>query len=659
MAQLLVENGLQVFDAVCPSGAASKPEFATLVQKEIVDLLKKGVMMGGAMGVLPYFQQFMPVAVGAVETFDSSHLKTLVEMLFRIMDANNNGKVEKQEFKEFLEIIPAIAGNSQALFDYLFKMMDVNGNGTISRDEAEALSRALFEIVTTLAISAANVVEFGAQSAAFVDFLKGGITTLGVFGQIGGDAQNQTLSKAQFVTFLTSPLGEGAPTPLALFATSLGQVAEEQKSQLRTQMEYVRTCLAEFEANVGAQFYMAAMEWTAGGVDEATFISRLVPILQENVTKQWEDPSKMINASLKMYEANPQTAAMVPMVKQVFEAMQGSEEWKPAIGRAQEKASQYMPDCARTIFKFLDIDGSGNITSKEIGLLRHFMDALLNIGQRAIAKPGEISTSAKGSAECLAKDLAVAVFEIVDKDGDGEMTQAEVIGFLQKAICFLSGMVKVMAEMVVECFYAEFAKVLICEGWKRAGLKDEMKPDEVMGFVMSAPMLMLQMMQPQQGTGPPGNSTAEAIKPVLTSAEAVFQKINAAVVQRVQGGTIANEADATANEAACALGQGALDAIAAEGLLDEDDLFTARFLADPRIKALSCDDGIAAVADKYNDAVSDFMEFAMLHGKFQTLQEADSSGENIDKAFKEAANEADEGNFVAVFQGKLAGLCAP
>merc|ERR1719162_2025508 len=90
------------------------------------------------------------------------------------------------------------------------------------------------------------------------------------------------------------------------------------------------------------------------------------------------------------------------------------------------------------------------------------------------------------------------MFELVDKDGDGELSQAEVITFVQKVVRFFCGMVKFMAEMVFECFYTEFARVMIGEGWKRAGLKDEMKPEEVTGFVMSAPMLMLQMMQPQQ-----------------------------------------------------------------------------------------------------------------------------------------------------------------
>lgn len=494
---MVVDSGMQVFDAVCPSGVASQPEFGTLVQKEIIDLLKKGVYYGN-FAMPPEFNKFVPVAVGAVETFDSSHLKTLVQMLFRVIDANKNGKVEKEEFKQFLETIPALAGSPQSGIDYLFKMMDANGNGTLSMDEAQALSKAVFEIFTTLAISAANVIEFGASSAAFVDFLKDGIVTLGVFGQMGGDSQNQNLSKAQFVTFLTSPIGEGAPTPLALVASGLGGVPEDQKTLLRTQMEYGRACLAQFEANVGAQFYMAAMEWASGGVDEATFISRLVPILKENAMKEMQDPSNMLDKVVKMYEANPQTAAMAPVFKGLMKTVLNSEAWKPAIERCQENASQYMPDFARTVFKFLDLDGSGTITSKEIGLLRHFMDALLNLGQRAIAKPDDLSANAEGSAEDLAKDLAVAMFEIVDKDSDGEMTQAEVVTFLQKAICFMSGMMKVSCEMVFEGFYMEVANVLICEGWKKHGLKDEMKLDEVTGLVMSAPMLMMQMMQPEQ-----------------------------------------------------------------------------------------------------------------------------------------------------------------
>merc|ERR1712127_36584 len=61
------------------------------------------------------------------------------------------------------------------------------------------------------------------------------------------------------------------------------------KAQLVIAMKTTRESFAQFEASSGAQFYMKAMEWSQGGVDEATFISQVVPMLRENQKKQMEE----------------------------------------------------------------------------------------------------------------------------------------------------------------------------------------------------------------------------------------------------------------------------------------------------------------------------------------------------------------------------------
>merc|ERR1711957_792211 len=60
-----------------------------------------------------------------------------------------------------------------------------------------------------------------------------------------------------------------------------------------------------------------------------------------------------------------------------------SSEVLPAMKRGVERGSEYLPEYARTLFRFLDIDGSGVITKKEIQLLKALLDALLHLGERA------------------------------------------------------------------------------------------------------------------------------------------------------------------------------------------------------------------------------------------------------------------------------------
>jgi len=254
--QMVSMQATEVFDAICPSGAASQKEFVTIVQKLIVDLMKQGIQMA-AMGAPPELQPLLPAARGAVDAIDSTHLKGLLNMLFRIMDTNKNGKVEKKEFEDFLALLPQLpAKGPDAAMKFLFDAVDANGNGKISLDEAQALLRAVMEIFSTVLISAAGVVDFVAHSAPVSTFMKQQIKDSGVFEMIG-DAATQSLSKEQMEKLLTSPSPMG-PSPLDMLA----QVFEDDnfRSGVGQQISTIRGGLAQFESNVGAQFYMA--QWS-------------------------------------------------------------------------------------------------------------------------------------------------------------------------------------------------------------------------------------------------------------------------------------------------------------------------------------------------------------------------------------------------------------
>ena len=67
---------------------------------------------------------------------------TLFLQLFRILDVNDNEKIEFDEFKRFIQIILKIPYDSDA--DLYFALADTNQNGTIDMDEALRICHILF-----------------------------------------------------------------------------------------------------------------------------------------------------------------------------------------------------------------------------------------------------------------------------------------------------------------------------------------------------------------------------------------------------------------------------------------------------------------------------------------------------------------------------------
>jgi len=270
-------------------------------------------------------------------------------------------------------------------------------------------------------------------------------------------------------------------------------------AQLVNSMKVMRESFAKLESSSGAQFYMKAMEWSQGGVDEATFISQVVPMLRENQKKQMEemqaDPMAMVQ---KQFDSMRDAGQPVPepqqqMIGAGVEAM--SADFIPALKRAQERSSEYLPEYARALFRFLDIDGSGLITKKEIQLLKALLDALLHLGERAChdMSSGEPKPM-EGDYKDNAKELAFAIFDVLDRDGDKHLSLDEIVAFGQKAAIFSLSMFRTMAHMMIECFLDELCKAFAEFGWKQAGLQ-EVEKEQFLPMLMMAPMAVQGMMQ--------------------------------------------------------------------------------------------------------------------------------------------------------------------
>lgn len=59
-------------------------------------------------------------------------------------------------------------------------------------------------------------------------------------------------------------------------------------------------------------------------------------------------------------------------------------------------------------------------------MLKHVLDAFVHLGQRATASAGILEQKEKGTVQEDAKDICCAIFDILDRDGDGKVTADKV-----------------------------------------------------------------------------------------------------------------------------------------------------------------------------------------------------------------------------------------
>lgn len=563
-------NPLVVFDAMATDGAVRPKEFATIIQLEVSSALKKAalaILQKAEAGELPQQETPVPPQITSsikpaiqrgVERLDFSHMRHLLEMLFRVMDGNKNGKIERAEFEAFFSSLSGLVANPPAAMDFAFSMVDKNGNGKLSLDEAQEVIDSVTELATMLIASVTDVAETMINDTAsrdaavqYMKILAGDdgmgeeVKCLGVCSETDinllpgpnwyhkpGTSDDlckeefdkyEGEDKSQFILIDTKEkLGAELEEYLLDFSNlasrdklaknleeggdldMLAQVFADDgsggpKQLLVNSMKLMRESFAKFEADTGVQLYMKALEWSQGGVDEATFISQVVPMLREsqkaNIERMQADPMALLQQQLDALKTagSPVPDQQEAMIRSGFEA--ASPQLLPAMKRGCDRGSEYLPEYARALFRFLDIDGSGFITKKEIQLLKALLDALLHLGERAChdLSSGELKPM-EGDYKDNAKELAFAIFDVLDRDGDQHLSLVEIVTFCQKLATFTLSNIRVIAHMMIECTLDELCKAFAEFGWKAAGL-EEIEKEQFLPMMMMAPMAVQSMMQ--------------------------------------------------------------------------------------------------------------------------------------------------------------------
>jgi len=413
-------------------------------------------------------------------------------MLFRLMDSNKNGKIEKAEFEAFFGVAFRGAADPQAASDLLFKMVDKNGNGKLSLDEAQELIDAVIEMGCTIVGGGIDMVEMAVTGPDTTAILTQ------VIKETIGDAPE--ISREQVVAGMDG-VQDALVEQVAQFFQEVNSTPGIQ-AKVVGQVRLLRESIAKFESNVGAQFYMKAMEFSQGGVDEATFVGQVVPLLRESQKASMEefeaDPMKAIKDQLGAMSAmnGEGQAAMEQMILAQMEQYHVGTVIADAVKKGSERGTEYLPEIVREVFRFLDLDDSGTISSQEIALLKALLDAMLHLGERAIhnitegeMKPVDVDMIAN------ARTLVLTIFDVVDRDHSGKLDLVEMVQFGQKVVAFVLGILnKVYIHIGIECVFDELIKSFVELAWKQKGL-DEVSKDEIMMGLMMAPMALQMMTQ--------------------------------------------------------------------------------------------------------------------------------------------------------------------
>jgi len=530
--QKIKEDSMKLFDAIAVGGVARPSEFAVIVQKYISQMMKN---MLADLSDAPFY----PAALRAVDHLDTTGLKPLVDMLFRVIDANGNGVLDRNELLVFLSGIESMPTQPSLVLDYFFALADRNQNGKISLGEAQNLVHVLYELITAIIVIACDVGDSVLNSREVNTMLDDGLHE-SLFPMLDTN-HDGVISKAEFQNSQELRSGIGMLAQVISGSGPMGAdpAMQMQRQQMIASVKQVRANLATLEQNVGAQFYMQAMDFMKGGVDEATFLSKLVPLMRDELGKTTPNASDTAQASQQLL--GPLQMALPPPVAEMVVGAVGqfssSQNFQTALLIAKDKAGESVPEFCRAIFKLLDLDGNGTISSREMSALKAILDAILHIGDRAIQDPvpgaavhfgaaqngafgmypGMAAMQAQGqspTAEAELMELALAIFGVIDRDGDGVLRQEEFVAFLTKLGSFYLALIRMFARGALDSYLQEISKAAVAEAWAAAGMqevsKEEIQPLLMMGPVMMGGMMMGgeslgqgRPLQPQMMTGPP------------------------------------------------------------------------------------------------------------------------------------------------------------
>lgn len=525
-------KSLEIFDQIAPDGKLGKNEFVAITSSMIKPMFNMPLaMVGSGCGPMgPYGPEMLPALERAVEKFDMGGLNHLLSLIHAIVDKDNSGTIEKKEVKKFWDLLAIIQGMSSGrgdpndLINVAFSVIDRNGDGAISLDEWTGIFENIIQIMGEFIAAGFEAVDRVVTSP---EADKIAVSLVAMSPVMTMDANGDgVIQKEEFKKFMQQQhISEMVAGQLQMLAAM-----SEGKSELFEQMKNMR---AEWGKQFGSfykKLFASAASWAKGGVDEPTFLATVVPIYKEQMSKGAGNFKKLQQSAQQFGNAITQSSGFqwhalqneeaVAQQKRMMEMFDKNPEiiaiQEKVQNKVMAKAGEYTPDLCRNIFRLLDLDKSGRISSRELNVLKALMDGFLRLGYSAI-KGSDAENALTEEDEKQLKDmypdlfkegkeptiveeataLMLAVFDMVDRDGDGEITQEEMVGFVVNLASFMLTHMKIMTKVVVDSM-VEMEKEMFKLLWSKLEITEVTK-EQIPQIGAAIMMMVMTAMQPVEG----------------------------------------------------------------------------------------------------------------------------------------------------------------
>merc|ERR1719443_181000 len=222
--------------------------------------------------------QLSPALSRAVASFDVGRgLGKILDLIFDLIDSHRTGMVERHDVKLFFDDLGTIMNEGPQglplVMELFFRIVDKNADGKLSLEEAQGLTTYLMEMLACLFTSVVDIVESTLSSQEVMGVGEQMVLNRGQLSPLDTNADG-LLSRDEFMAGV-----DGAPPQV----TMVLEMQKGQFEQMFTQMKAVRENIAQAESSFTMGVLMRGMEWMSGGVDEATFLARVVPAYREQI----------------------------------------------------------------------------------------------------------------------------------------------------------------------------------------------------------------------------------------------------------------------------------------------------------------------------------------------------------------------------------------
>eukprot|EP00928_Gymnodinium_smaydae_P014687 TRINITY_DN15406_c0_g1_i1.p1 TRINITY_DN15406_c0_g1~~TRINITY_DN15406_c0_g1_i1.p1 ORF type:complete len:794 (-),score=190.52 TRINITY_DN15406_c0_g1_i1:2223-4604(-) len=500
------QQAMELFQIFAVDDKLSERQFISLVRMGATRFLRRQVESGSSP------ESVRPALLRAIERFDVSGAGSLMKEVFAALDKDKNGYVDKEEYERLQDILYKAVNDSstEKKFDpvhFAFQVFDKNKNGKISLDEMQTLMDALLKFVACLATQVIETVEYTLTAKEIQDMIAENPGKFPMFMQMDTNGDGM-ISRQEWNTFISN-MSEKDMAPFRVFVMGLDNFGNADAGivgALEAAKPMVGTALSEMrQVNQGMLNRIVSMvvEAAEGGMDEQQFMAKAVPEVKAeiHVDFSFQKIEEFLRSSggpvlpllLNLQPKEEMDATPSRRSKSSWRKNRlicESDSMKSMIEDAQKKMEALVPELLHQLFLLMDIDGNGFITAHELQLCKSLSDLL--------------AVATKDPSKSDLKPILLSLFDFLDKDGNGYLTMSEITQYMVKIIGFVSAVLKMAIDFVVEVLGGAVCRAGLPFLWRSAQLTEVAEEDVPKLLMMGGGVLLTAMVSMGRSDRPQG-----------------------------------------------------------------------------------------------------------------------------------------------------------